>query len=508
VPPADACDLIDCVNGGHCIHTGNGGAACSCPPGFRGPICALEDTINVVVVFDAQFASLVPAPARMIGSAFAMATQTFDDASAFRTPSDITGFTEFIPAVTLRLGATLSWVDAVPPGMIYPSGSDPIDGQSLLNAFDSWVASVRPQFSAMAGSPADEVILVTGHALIGPDSTLSGTLCGSSNVGVVGARGARSLTDINLGLLLARALGHSFGAPLDPVGSLTVMDPALPNEAWVVPPYFSAASASALNTWYSQSLGSSYQGCLEDAQPAISWASPFCGDGRVDGTEDCDPGLGRPDACCTSSCHIAPGCACADSDPCCSGGVIASAGVVCHAAVDAACDVARVCDGVHSACPPPAPVANGTACTDANGQPSLCFEGVCSESRTSACRAINNGQSPASTGCDTSTNCTVLQCSSLPDACDLSFPSASVPNGAPCGGAGNPTSSICAAGVCVSPTSEAALAYAWTVGPWSSCSLADDTETRDVQCVSFPGNASAPAGLCDIPVPGSIRPCP
>ena len=72
-----------------------------------------------------------------------------------------------------------------------------------------------------------------------------------------------------------------------------------------------------------------------DAPPDVT-----CGDGVVEGDEECDPGFFVFDACCTNACTLSPGCVCANTDPCCTNGVISLAGHVQASALhDAAHDV-------------------------------------------------------------------------------------------------------------------------------------------------------------------------
>lgn len=77
-----------------------------------------------------------------------------------------------------------------------------------------------------------------------------------------------------------------------------------------------------------------------------------CGDGQVDGPEQCDIGAGNGAAgtCCASNCTFRPN------------------GSVCRAGVDLQCDTSEACTGAASVCPPDdAPIHGGNVCRSGSG---------------------------------------------------------------------------------------------------------------------------------------------
>jgi len=72
---------------------------------------------------------------------------------------------------------------------------------------------------------------------------------------------------------------------------------------------FSPLSEGRLAEWFTTSYGAAGR-CLDDT-PAARDTAARCGDGRIEGDEACDPGIGVTDACCDATCELAPGCACA-----------------------------------------------------------------------------------------------------------------------------------------------------------------------------------------------------
>ena len=88
-----------------------------------------------------------------------------------------------------------------------------------------------------------------------------------------------------------------------------------------------------------------------------------CGNGIVEGDEECDPGSsGAGSACCdATTCKLKAGAACDPSNnACCSATcAFAPAGQVCRPALAGGCDVAEVCTGASGVCPADVTVPNG-----------------------------------------------------------------------------------------------------------------------------------------------------
>jgi hypothetical protein len=221
-----------------------------------------------------------------------------------------------------------------------------------------------------------------------------------------------------------------------------------------------------------------------------AWQQTRCGDGRVDPSEQCDPGLGT-DSCCTATCQLAAGCSCANSAGCCAGGRVADAGVTCRSARNG-CDLAELCDGLSGTCPADSYAAPGVACGDGG----TCYQGECA-SRDALCQSLYPGQAVGACTMPVSTSCaaTGLSCN-FGTAC-FSYPDA-VPDGYGCG-AGNQ----CLNASCVA--SSALSDYHWDVGAFGACT--NNLESRLVRCVDETGAAVSDA-LCQAPKPDAVLNCP
>ena len=93
-----------------------------------------------------------------------------------------------------------------------------------------------------------------------------------------------------------------------------------------------------------------------------------CGDGKIEGSEQCDGG-----ACCDNTCHFA------------------SSGSVCRAA-NGSCDTAEVCSGASAACPTDSFKPAGTSCSDGsfcNGNEQCNGAGSCLSGNVVDCSANN-----------------------------------------------------------------------------------------------------------------------
>ncbi|ETN80122.1 Disintegrin [Necator americanus] len=102
-----------------------------------------------------------------------------------------------------------------------------------------------------------------------------------------------------------------------------------------------------------------------------------CGNGVVDGSEECDCGTRETctDPCCDPlTCTLRAHAQCAAHHQCCHRCELRKAGEVCRNA-RSACDVAETCDGKSGDCPPDGHLVDGTAC----GRDGQCWRGNCSD---------------------------------------------------------------------------------------------------------------------------------
>jgi hypothetical protein len=210
-----------------------------------------------------------------------------------------------------------------------------------------------------------------------------------------------------------------------------------------------ASGANAARTLTLELNGTIVVGGLSDGQLTLlryesTPMAPYCGDGVVNGTEECDEGTANGHvSCCAADCTLR------------------AAAFVCRPAVNA-CDVAEQCDGSSSLCASDAQLADGTPCDDG----SLCTTG-------DVCTNHVCGGTPVT--------CPTCQ------ACDPSSGSCVLADGIPCDdGDACTTNDTCSSGACggtavTCPVCETCDSVAGCVAtPRNSCTLppaADSTLT-------------------------------
>ena len=455
-------------------------------------------TVTVVAIYDAEAAKILgPDPIAALTTVFAHTANDFTN-SAFSTPT------------TVKLVAVLSW--DVTPGITFPVMTpNGIDSTDLLNELTAWFQANRPAISAMAAADADHVILVTGKAqarslvpgmtcaqqlaagatecLNEPSSTValswSGAMCGAYSAGWV--RVKQNEPPGFWGMLVAHGIGHNFSMTHVATGIMTAS--ASPSAYSTT---FSTESITQMETW----VATYSPACLDDL-PLIGPDLARCGDGRKQPGEQCDPGVGTTDPCCTATCQLAPGCECAYTEPCCSSGVLSDSSRVCRPA-RGICDLADTCDGVTPDCPRDYYYSPGTPClvTDCAGDTSTgqCLRGACISGQAE-CRAPSSCLYSTWLQCPT-TDCSRVWCSAPPSTCNVSWMIAA-PEGLACG-----AGSQCSAAACV--LSSALKEYEWRLGAWSAC--AGGIQTRVVTCEDEQGTAVSDA-FCSMP-PADTRSCP
>jgi hypothetical protein len=385
---------------------------------------------------------------------------------------------------TLGVGAMIDGTKNLPPAV-----TDVADGGAgpRLDGFTTWVNANRAALTTMVGHPFDHAMLITGLPFAAPFRELAfvGSTCTNNSTSAISF--SNDLSIDGLGVLIAHAIGHSLSATHDATGTYVMSPYGVP--APMSLPAFSPASITAFQN-YLATLGTN--SCLSDLPPANA-TSPHCGDGVVQGSEQCDPGVGLTDACCTSSCALASGCACANTDSCCAGGNLRDGGI--GRASRNPCDLAEICDGT-SAEPIDTYASAGIACPMDAG---TCFRGACTPTLEASCQAVDptvHACAAASFACDR------LWCTQPASACTMpgsTWYSVSTPDGTPCA-----TGSVCSSAVC---TSVALLHdYAWSTGAFSACLQA--VQSRPVSCRDETG-ALAPDSLCPSGTrPQSARSCP
>ncbi|KAI1832624.1 hypothetical protein DTO006G1_1678 [Penicillium roqueforti] len=130
--------------------------------------------------------------------------------------------------------------------------------------------------------------------------------------------------------------------------------------------------------------------CLSDNRGVVTISGSQCGNGIVEGDEECD--CGDEESCSDNSCCDPKTCkfkgsaVCDDSnDSCCDQCQFASADTVCRASTGE-CDIAETCSGTSSSCPANKYKDDGASC-GAKDQGLSCASGQCT-SRDYQCRTV------------------------------------------------------------------------------------------------------------------------
>lgn len=130
--------------------------------------------------------------------------------------------------------------------------------------------------------------------------------------------------------------------------------------------------------------------CLSDNRGVVTISGSQCGNGIVEGDEECDCGDEKScsdNACCDAkTCKFKGSAVCDDAnDSCCDKCQFAAADTVCRASTGE-CDIAETCSGTSSSCPDNKYKDDGSSC-GAKGQDLSCASGQCT-SRDYQCRTV------------------------------------------------------------------------------------------------------------------------
>nr|CDJ94468.1 Peptidase M12B and Blood coagulation inhibitor and ADAM and EGF domain containing protein [Haemonchus contortus] len=183
------------------------------------------------------------------------------------------------------------------------------------------------------------------------------------------------------GQMLAESLGHLFGLEHDTQSCQCETDsskhrcimtdrPGMPGApfSW----QFSKCSIARMHgVWQSGHVQ-----CLLN-KPFQPSQLRECGNGVVDGSEECDCGSRETctDPCCDPlTCTLRAHAQCAAHHQCCHRCELRRSGEICRSA-RSSCDVAETCDGKSGDCPPDGHLMDGTAC----GRAGQCWRGNCSD---------------------------------------------------------------------------------------------------------------------------------
>ncbi|KAI8807154.1 Metallo-peptidase family M12-domain-containing protein [Cladochytrium replicatum] len=158
-----------------------------------------------------------------------------------------------------------------------------------------------------------------------------------------------------------------------------------------------------------------FPNCLKEPGTFSVASDPICGNGILEGDEECDCGPAQScnDACCNASaCKLAPNAVCSPANhACCTPQctiVPVSAQKVCRMSSDS-CDLPEICDGSSKNCPKDVILANGAACSGITK--GKCASGKCT-TRTAQCRALRSTVEITGDCPDTRTSCELICASS------------------------------------------------------------------------------------------------
>ncbi|XP_053135869.1 disintegrin and metalloproteinase domain-containing protein 9-like [Hemicordylus capensis] len=177
-------------------------------------------------------------------------------------------------------------------------------------------------------------------------------------------------------IAVAHELGHVIGIPDDQSQSCYCapsLNCIMASEGpFGKKPHFSSCSAAS----YVGVISSGKGLCLDNIPQPIRILTPsVCGNGIVEGREECDCGdepQCKRESCCLSDCTVAPGAECT-TEACCKHCKAAPKGQVCRES-RGECDLPEYCNGESVECPLDVFVQDGTRCTGDG----YCYTGTCS----------------------------------------------------------------------------------------------------------------------------------
>ena len=285
-------------------------------------------------------------------------------------------------------------------------GKKDVPADKLLQKFNEWRGRALEQ-----GAIPDHAIahLISGH-------DFSGNTQGYANVGVAcrvsqagGVIQGDHPNDFMTAVITAHEMAHNLGVNHNELAFPSGKGPAGGTKACTAQANVmdTVTGTSALWTpcakqWLRLFFADTYGAngnprCMDEPSAHLWTAAPKCGDGVVEGDEQCDCGTepcDKSDPCCDGqTCRLKPGARCSALDKCCDTKSCAAAakGTVCRPATGS-CDVAETCEGLQGkfTCPSDHHAPVGEACkavpSNADGR---CLGGSC-HAHTQQCLDLNN----------------------------------------------------------------------------------------------------------------------
>jgi hypothetical protein len=180
--------------------------------------------------------------------------------------------------------------------------------------------------------------------------------------------------------------------------------------------------------------------CLSDNKGVTTITGDQCGNGIVEGAEECDcggpEGCGDDSCCVPTTCKLRTGAICdPTNDGCCTSTCqFAAAGTVCRASTGV-CDPQETCSGSNGTCPPDTTKPDGTNCGNSTQQ-LQCASGQCT-SRDLQCKTLMGSYTSNNDTYACNSQTCSLSCASPefgPDVCYSM--QQNFLDGTPCGGGG------------------------------------------------------------------------
>jgi len=187
--------------------------------------------------------------------------------------------------------------------------------------------------------------------------------------------------------------------------------------------------------------------CLSDNKGVTTITGDQCGNGIVEGAEECDcggpEGCGTDSCCDPTTCKLKPGAVCdPTNEGCCTSTCLfASSGTVCRPSTGI-CDPQETCSGNNGTCPPDTTLPDGTNCGNSS-QHLQCASGQCT-SRDLQCKTLMGSYTSNNDTYACNSQTCSLSCASPefgPDVCYSM--QQNFLDGTPCGGGGKCNNGQC-----------------------------------------------------------------
>ncbi|KAK3082731.1 hypothetical protein FSP39_003734 [Pinctada imbricata] len=222
--------------------------------------------------------------------------------------------------------------------------------------------SKQPGGICSTGPSAGKVFTLNGYA-----STF--------NTGWSSAQNSEGNRVLSLEASLVTAHGHNWGSEHDNAGCIPTNGGNYLMYQYSVTGYDpnNLIFSSCSKRYIYNVIKTKSSSCFKDRK-----SSAVCGNGRIEGTEECDAGW-NGDTCCTADCHLRAGtgaiCSPMNYECCSEDCRVADQGTICHSLVDdrATCKNMSLCNGVDKDCPPASNKKDNSSCIDGG----KCRNGVC-----------------------------------------------------------------------------------------------------------------------------------